>query len=127
MPLFNCMPVHVTGKKQVLFDNLSANEIQSTFALRTPRYYGHPTNAEKSQPPPGETHKEMTDMNSRYYGNADTFLPPSATFHLFFLSLQLTLEYFVKNPDSHNIKDKATFNNKGKMTKCTIDRFFENQ
>ena len=28
----------------------------------------------------GEKHKE----NSRYYGNVDTFLPPSATFHLFF-------------------------------------------
>ena len=25
--------------------------LQSTLALRTPRYYGHPANAEKSQPP----------------------------------------------------------------------------
>ena len=67
-------------------------QIKSTLALRTPRYYGLPTNADKRQPP-GETHKEMTQTNSRYYGlscyyrNADTFLPPSATFHLFFLSL----------------------------------------
>ena len=60
--------------------------IQST--LQTPHYYGHHANADKSQPP-GEKHKykEMTEINPRYYGNADTFLPPSATFHLFFLSL----------------------------------------
>ena len=32
----------------------------------------------------GETHKEITETNSHYYGNVDTFLPPSATFHLFF-------------------------------------------
>ena len=44
-----------------------------------------------SPPPPGEMHKEMTVTNSdpaitnsRYYGNADTFLPPSARFHLVF-------------------------------------------
>ena len=46
--------------------------LQSTLALRTTRYYGHPANAEKSTPPPpppsGETHKEMTETNSRYYG-----------------------------------------------------------
>ena len=43
--------------------------LQSTLALRTPRYYGHPANAEKSNPPPpGETHKGMTGTNSRYYG-----------------------------------------------------------
>ena len=42
--------------------------VQSTLALRTPRYYGHPANADKSHPPPGETHKEMTETNSRYYG-----------------------------------------------------------
>ena len=32
----------------------------------------------------GETHKEMAETNSRYYGNVDTFPPPSPTFHLFF-------------------------------------------
>ena len=51
--------------------------LQSTLALRTPRYYGQPANADKSQPS-GETHKEMTETNS------DTFLPLSATVHLFF-------------------------------------------
>ena len=28
------------------------HNVQSTLALRTPRYYGHPANADKSQPPP---------------------------------------------------------------------------
>ena len=42
-------------------------QIKSTIALRTPRYYGLPANADKRQPP-GETHKEMTETNSRYYG-----------------------------------------------------------
>ena len=51
--------------------------LQSTLALRTPRYYGQPANADKSQPS-GETHKEMTETNS------DTFLPLSATVNLFF-------------------------------------------
>ena len=66
---------------------MSPNEIlQSTLALQTPRCYGHPANADKTQRP-DETRKEMTEINSRYYGNADTFLPPRATFHLFFLSI----------------------------------------
>jgi len=63
------------------------HNVQSTLALRTPRYYGHPANVNNGQPPPprpGETHKEMTETNSRYYGNMVNFLPPSATFHLFF-------------------------------------------
>ena len=37
-----------------------------TLAFWTPRYYGHPANVDKSQPP-GETHKEMTETNSCYY------------------------------------------------------------
>lgn len=43
----------------------------STLALRTPRYYRHPAIANKG-PHPGETHKEMIEVNSRYYrhGNA---------------------------------------------------------
>ena len=40
--------------------------LQSTLALRTPRYYGQPANADKSQPP-GETLKEMTKPTP-YYG-----------------------------------------------------------
>ena len=52
---------------------MSPNKIQSTLALRTPRYYGHLANADKTQRP-GETRKEMTEINSRYYGNADIFL-----------------------------------------------------
>ena len=28
------------------------HNVQSTLALRTLRYYGHPANADKSQPPP---------------------------------------------------------------------------
>ena len=48
--------------------------LQSTLALRTPRYYRHPAIANKG-PPPGETHKEMIEVNSRYYrhGNATLF------------------------------------------------------
>ena len=61
-------------------------EIQSTLALRAPRYYGHPADADKRQPL-GETYEEMTETNSRYYGNSDTFLPPRATFYVFFLPL----------------------------------------
>ena len=69
----------------------------ATYSLLSPcrhlASHGHPVNADKSQspPPPGEMHKEMTVTNSdpaitnsRYYGNADTFLPPSARFHLVF-------------------------------------------
>ena len=35
--------------------------------MRTPRYYGHSATADRNKPP-SETHKEMTDMNSRCYG-----------------------------------------------------------
>ena len=57
--------------------------IQSTLALRTPRYHVHPLIADGSQPP-GITHKEMTERDSRYYENANTSMPPSATFYSFF-------------------------------------------
>ena len=56
-------------------------------------------------------------MDSRYYGNADTFLPPSATFHMFFSpAIRDTCDNFVKNPDSHNIsKEKSDVTIKEKM------------
>ena len=41
--------------------------LQSTLALRTPRYYGHPVNADKSLLP-GEKHKEMNEASPCYYG-----------------------------------------------------------
>ena len=55
------------GKLFKLFD------LQSTLALRTPRYYGHHPLGDKSQTP-GETHKEIAEItpvftDSRYYEN----------------------------------------------------------
>ena len=62
--------------------------VQSTLVLRTPRYYGHPTIADKRHPPEKRTNNWMkytpAIADSRYYGNADTFITPSATFHFFF-------------------------------------------
>ena len=87
---------------------------------------GHHANADKSQLH-GEKHKEMTETNSRYYGLSlllkcgHTFLPPSATFHLCFLSQYScsghVLEYFFKNPDWHNIKNQATLQKRKKWHK----------
>ena len=62
-----------------------------TSLLRTPRYYGHPTIADKRHPPKKRTKKWLkytpAITDSRYYGNADTSITPSTTFHLFFLLL----------------------------------------
>ena len=41
--------------------------VQSTPALRTPRYYGHPAITDSSKIP-GESYKRLTEINSRYYG-----------------------------------------------------------
>ena len=65
-------------------------------------------------PPPGETLKEMTETNSRYYGlsllwKCGHFPAPKRDISLVFsLAIADTYEYFVKNPDSHNIKNEAT-------------------
>ena len=79
--------------------------VQSTLVLRTPGYYGHPTIAEKRHPPEKRTNNWMkytpAITDSRYYGNADTFITPSATFHFFFSCYS---GHFVQNPDSHTIK-----------------------
>lgn len=75
---------------------------------------GHLTIADKSQPP-AEMHKEMTVINSCYYGllllwkcgcfHAPPPLLPQCNVSLFFfLSLEQTLKYFFQNIDSHNIK-----------------------
>ena len=45
--------------------NLKA--LQSTTALRTPRYYGHPAIMDSSKIP-GESYRRLTEINSRYYG-----------------------------------------------------------
>ena len=42
-------------------------DIQSTPALRTPRYYGHPAITDSSKIP-GESYRRLTEINSRYYG-----------------------------------------------------------
>ena len=66
-----------------------------------------PRHADKSQSP--ETHKEMTEINSCYYGpsllrkcgNFHTAPPPPLPedfFSLVFLSLKRTLKYFVQYP-----------------------------
>ena len=64
------------------FKDFQSDQMQSTLALWTPRFLGHPAFADMCHPPPppGEMYKEMTETNSHYYGNADTFLPPSVTF-----------------------------------------------
>ena len=41
--------------------------VQSTPALRTPRYYGHPAITDRSEIPV-ESYKRLTEINSRYYG-----------------------------------------------------------
>ena len=88
------------------------HNVQSTLALRTLRYYGHPANADKSQlppnpPTPGETRKETTETNSRYHGlpllrKCGHVPAPKRDISLVFsLAIADTYEYFVKNPDSH--------------------------
>ena len=47
-----------------LFNALS---IQSTLALRTPRYYGHPANTDSCKIP-GLSCRRLTETNSRYCG-----------------------------------------------------------
>ena len=41
--------------------------LQSTPALRTPRYYGHLAITDSSKIP-GESYRRLTEINSRYYG-----------------------------------------------------------
>ena len=48
-----------------LFNNF--NHLQSTPALRTPRYYGHPAITDSSKIP-GESYRRLTEINSHYYG-----------------------------------------------------------
>ena len=67
-------------------------QIQSTLTLRILLLLRTPTNADKSQLP-GETHKEMTETNSHYYGlsllqKCEHFSAPQAQhFSCFFLLL----------------------------------------
>ena len=58
--------------------------IQSTPALRTPHYYGHPAITDSSKIP-GESYRRLTEINSRYYG----------------LSLLRTYEHFIRS-QRHN-------------------------
>ena len=46
---------------------ISVIHLQSTPALRTPRYYGHPAITDSSKIP-GESYSRLTEINSRYYG-----------------------------------------------------------
>ena len=65
-------------------------------------------------PTPGETRKETTETNSRYHGlpllrKCGHVPAPKRDISLVFsLAIADTYEYFVKNPDSHNIKNEAT-------------------
>ena len=73
-----------------------------------------PRHADRSQSP--ETHKEMTEINSCYYGpsllrkcgNFHTAPPPLPEdfFSLVFLSLKRTLKYFVQYPLFHISREK---------------------
>ena len=78
-----------SNKTRLVLLHTVYSRLADTLLIRTPRLCG-----QKPVPPPRRMHKEMTVTNSdpaitdsRYYGNADTFLPPRARFHLFFLSL----------------------------------------
>ena len=64
--------------------NMLSYTIQSTPALRTPRYYGHPAITDSSKIP-GESYGRLTEINSRYYG----------------LSLLRTYGHFIRSP-RHN-------------------------
>ena len=62
--------------------------IQSTLALRTPRYYGQ-------NPDPGKTYRDLTENDSRCYGlsllrNYGHFLGTKVTILLFWLSIKRT-------------------------------------
>ena len=89
--------------------------------MRTFCYYGHSATADKSQPP-GETHKEMTEINSRHYGllllrKCGHFHAPQRDISLVFLSCYSG--HFVQNRDSHNIKrhyDKGKFKKNHSLT-----------
>ena len=65
--------------------------LQLTLALWSPHYYRHLATADKSQPLEKHIQKWLKYIpsitDSCYCNNADSFLPPSMTFHLFFLLL----------------------------------------
>ena len=46
--------------------------LQSTLALRTPRYYGLPLLRTELSPLPGESYRGLTEKDSRYYGLQST-------------------------------------------------------
>ena len=46
---------------------LSNLHLQSTLALRTPRYYGHPINKDSCKIP-GQSYRRLTENKPRYYG-----------------------------------------------------------
>ena len=67
------------------------NWLQSTPALQTPRYYGHPAITDSSKIP-GESYRHLTEINSRYYGLSllwtyGHFILSNVTILLFSLSL----------------------------------------
>ena len=53
---------HVSGNPTI------GCSLQSTLALGTPRYYGHPLLRTKSSPPPGESYRGLTENYSCYCG-----------------------------------------------------------
>ena len=92
-------------------EQFAQEQIQSTLALRTPRYYGHPANADKSQPP-GETHKEMTETNSLFYGlsllrKCRRFPAPKRDISLV-ICIAIADTWVLRQKSSHNIKNEAT-------------------
>ena len=42
--------------------------VQSTLALRSPRYYGHPVNTDSCKIPSEICYRRLTETISRYYG-----------------------------------------------------------
>ena len=71
-------------------------------------------------------HFPPTITDSRYYGNADTFLPPSATFYLFFsryclISYRVGDRHYRIFPDFLNsgFSKAYTTEGKAKVTACS--------
>ena len=51
-----------------LVGSVETNTLQSTLALRTPRYYGHPDNTDRTKSPEKINYRRLNEINSRYYG-----------------------------------------------------------
>ena len=106
----------------ILASILIINKIVSEGCIFNCTIDSRPTNSSLLRTPyhcrqeasPGETHKELTEIYSRYYGlsllwKCRHFHNPQSSFHLFFACYS---GHFVQNPDSHTIKRQYYKENK---------------